>query len=219
MTPVERPSPVHLMSPKSVLQLGIMRHRGVVTCQRDHREPREDPGTELVSPKAENLGLFTQHTSRLGARAAPTASISEGWGLWVRQYLVCVTSFPEETLVHQQHTLGSKMHTTENHQGTIQPLRRAAGITMARITQTTHKELKIHAGILVLESSPLVHKNSRTCARGHWFWGLSNQLLPSWADLPLSSAGAITITPSHRAVGAPPDQGPIRNSLEIPLEI
>lgn len=50
----------------------------------------------------------------------------------------------------------------------IQPLRRAARITRARITETTQKGLKIHAGILVLESSPLVHKYSRTRAQGHW---------------------------------------------------
>lgn len=72
--------------------------RGLMTCQRDHRDPRADPGMELVSPKAQTLGLIIQHTSRLGARAGPKASISEGWGLWVTWYLICATSFPKETL-------------------------------------------------------------------------------------------------------------------------
>lgn len=161
------------------LATGYHEARGLMTCQRDQREPRADPGMELVSPKAQTLGLIIQHTSRLGARAAPKASISEGWGLWVTWYSICATSFPEETLVHHQHTLGSKMHTTENHQATIQPLRRAARITMARITGTTQRRLKIHAEILVPESSPLPHKYSRTHAWGHWCWCLNNQLLPS----------------------------------------
>lgn len=100
----------------------------------------------------------------------------------------------------------------------IQLLRRAARITTVRPTETTHRGFKIPAGILVVESSPPGHKYSRTRARGHWCWGLSNQLLPSWADLPLGSAGDVTITPSPRAVGAPQDQGPIRNPLEKPLE-
>lgn len=185
-----------------------------MTCQRDHRESREDPGMEPVSAKAQTLGLFTQRTSRLGARAAPRASISEGCGLRVRRYSVCATSFPEETPVHHQHTLGNKIHKTENHQAT-QPLRRAVRIIMAWITEATHRGLKIHAGILVSESSPLVHKYSGTCAWGHWFWGLSNQHLPFRADLPQSSAGGITITASARALGAPPDQTPIRNPLGI----
>ena len=83
------------------------------------------------------------------------------------------------TLVHHQHTLGSKMHTTENHQAMTQPSRRAAGITMARITETIHRGLKIHAGISAPESTPLVHKYSRTRAQGHRCWDVSNQLLPS----------------------------------------
>lgn len=109
---------------------------------------------------------------------------------------------------HNQHTLGNKMHKPENHQA-IQPLRRAVRIIMARIAETTHRGLKIHAGILVLESSPLVHKYSRSCVPGHRFWGLSNQHLPSRADVPLSSAGGITITTGTRALGAPQTRDPL----------
>lgn len=49
--------------------------------ERDHKEPIEDPGMELVYPKAQTLDLFTQHTSRPGARTVPRAFMSEGLGL------------------------------------------------------------------------------------------------------------------------------------------
>lgn len=70
---------------------------------------------------------------------------------------------PKNTLLHQQHTLGSKMHSTENYQIMIQPLSRVAGITAARgyllnTAQIHQKGCKIHTVVSVLEPRPLACK-------------------------------------------------------------
>lgn len=102
------------------LQLDITGHRGARLCQRDPREPREEPGMVLGSPKALTHGPLIPHT-RTRRWSSPGASISQGWGQWLWQCSGLQqskgSSVPwRTTLEHPQHGLGSEMHTAEKHQ-------------------------------------------------------------------------------------------------------
>lgn len=94
--------------PYICLQLVIMGHREAKPCQRDPREPREEPGMVLGSPKALSHGPLIPHT-RTRRCSSPGASTPKngdnGYG-----------SAQTGSTIPWRNTLGSEMHTTEKHQ-------------------------------------------------------------------------------------------------------
>lgn len=155
------PSPVCLMILTTALQLGITRHRGVMSCPGDIREQTEDPGIEFASPSSHTFSLIMQHTSWLQPRATPSASISEARGLWIRRYMVCAEPFPTK------HSGSSAAHSGQqdalNREPPDHDLSRAPGITAARSSllntaQIRQKGCKIHSVVSVWEPGPLACK-------------------------------------------------------------
>lgn len=95
------------------LNLDIMGHRGARPCQTDPREPREEPGMVLGSPKALTHGPLIPHTRTRGW-SSPGASISQGWGQRLWQCQACSIIARRNALDHPQHNPGSEMHTTRS---------------------------------------------------------------------------------------------------------
>lgn len=94
--------------PYICLQLDIMGHREAKPCQRDPREPREEPVMVLGSPKALSHGPLIPHP-RTRRWNSPGASIPRNGD---NGY----SSAQAGSTTPWRNTLGSEMHPTEKHQ-------------------------------------------------------------------------------------------------------